>query len=545
MNLQSTSLDLSDRIVPKVNNSEFQEVLSKLELSSNAVCVTGIGFGDEGKGRIVHELAEEIRALTDEPLAAVVKVNGGANSGHTAAGLKLNLLPTGVADTTVENLILGRGVVADPHKLNWESVPLDNKGYAVTERLIIDERTMLSDLTHRLQDMGRELWLERTLGVSRGSTGRGISPAFKAETDQTQIYYDAFLGPKDRFAFQLNQNIDHCEVLLKHRYELNESEWEGAFEKLTSVETRANADSLGYFSANEFEFEKFKGEKPLTFNREALIEAYWEAGQSYRDSIRPGSEVISKALNENKFVVFEFGQAYLLGKRTGFPPNVTASHPYTPEIFSSAGIPMQPVHNVTASKAYDTKVGTHLFLTEIPSDHVLSPILQKLEFGTTTGRQRMVGWFDAVEKGHTLREGGFEEIVINKLDALTHSGDWQGQLQICTGYELANGTVTKKLPLQDEVRNKAKPVYKSLDGWSEDITAVGSFKELPEAAKEYVAALYYHTIDAAFSERDLVQESELPGVRFVGVGPDPGQLIRDIPSPRELIELHCQFSVKN
>ena len=105
---------------------------------------------------------------------------------------------------------------------------------------------------------------------------------------------------------------------------------------------------------------------------------------------------------------------------------MTASHTYTPEFFNSAGIPCQPIHTFGVAKAYDTKVGTHTFITRMDDEHPLCQHLKKLEFGTSTGRQRMVGWFDAVEKGDTLRYGGFQDLMINKIDALGALPDWKG-----------------------------------------------------------------------------------------------------------------------
>ena len=110
----------------------------------------------------------------------------------------------------------------------------------------------------------------------------------------------------------------------------------------------------------------------------------------------------------------KFGQAYWLDKRHGFAPNVTASHTFTPEFFQSAGIPTQLIHNVGCCKAYDTKVGTHAFISEMERTS-LSARLRRIEYGATTGRQRMVGWYDA-EKGDALRYGGYQDLVLNKLD---------------------------------------------------------------------------------------------------------------------------------
>ena len=141
--------------------------------------VLGISMGDECKGLVVHEILEQTQAQTGLPAAGVIKVNGGANAGHTAAGLKLNLLPSGVGNPDVEKLLIGSGVVADPRKFLWEAKPLESRGISVLDRLLIDEKTQMSDLTHRLLDLAWENYRVNQLGMeNRGSTGRGISPAY-------------------------------------------------------------------------------------------------------------------------------------------------------------------------------------------------------------------------------------------------------------------------------------------------------------------------------------------------------------------------------
>ena len=126
--------------------------MSLLPFSSQLIADVGISLGDEGKGRLVPEVADELRG-TPQAVSVVLKVNGGANSGHTAGGVKLNLLPAGVVVRDAAHLCIGAGVVADPRKIWWESKPLELKGHAILSRLLIDERTMVTDLTHRLLDL--------------------------------------------------------------------------------------------------------------------------------------------------------------------------------------------------------------------------------------------------------------------------------------------------------------------------------------------------------------------------------------------------------
>ena len=145
--------------------------------SSRLIADVGISLGDEGKGRMIPEIAAELRG-TSAPVSVVLKVNGGANSGHTAAGIKLNLLPAGVVEREIAHLAIGSGVVADPRKIWWETLPLEKKGHSVLSRLLIDERAMVSDVSNRLLDLAWEDYRVNHLNAEpRGSTGRGITPS--------------------------------------------------------------------------------------------------------------------------------------------------------------------------------------------------------------------------------------------------------------------------------------------------------------------------------------------------------------------------------
>ena len=150
--------------------------MSLQPFSSQLIADVGISFGDEGKGRLIPEVIAEL-AGTPAAVTAVFKVNGGSNSGHTAGGIKLNLLPAGVVEKSVPHLAIGAGVVADPRKILWEARPLEPKGYAIFSRLVIDERTMVTDLSHRLLDLAWEDYRVNVLKEeARGSTGGASHP---------------------------------------------------------------------------------------------------------------------------------------------------------------------------------------------------------------------------------------------------------------------------------------------------------------------------------------------------------------------------------
>ena len=341
--------------------------MSLLPFSSQLIADVGISLGDEGKGRLIPEVANELRG-TPAAVSVVLKVNGGANSGHTAGGVKLNLLPAGVVVRDAAHLCIGSGVVADPRKFTWEARPLEQKGHAIFSRLVIDERAMVSDLTHRLLDLAWENYRTQILAdETLGSTGRGITPAYLDEVGQAQITYSDFLAGPNFFARKLAQRADRALRTIQHVCRVSPETFASFFDQLTAAELRANAEAIeaGVFPKAEFDFTQFRGPEPFSLNLPRLTEVYWQAGTALAKNIGEVRELVLRELAAGHTVIGEFGQAYWLDKRHGFSPNVTASHTYTPEFFESAGIPVQRIHTFGVAKAYDTKVGTHTFLTQM------------------------------------------------------------------------------------------------------------------------------------------------------------------------------------
>jgi len=506
--------------------------MSLSPFSSQLIADVGISLGDEGKGRLIPEVANELRG-SRAAVSVVLKVNGGANSGHTAGGIKLNLLPAGVVVRDAPHLCIGAGVVADPRKFRWEALPLEQKGHAVLSRLLIDERTLVSDLTHRLLDLAWEDYRTHILAEEpRGSTGRGITPAYLDEVGQWQITYADFLGGPNYFARKLAQRADRAVRTIQHVCRVSPETFAGYFDKLTTAELRANAEAteLGTFAKSEFDFTQFRGAAPFTLNVERLTEVYWQAGSALAKNIGEVRELVLREIAAGHTIIGEFGQAYWLDKRHGFSPNVTASHTYTPEFFESAGIPVQRIHTFGVAKAYDTKVGTHTFLTRMDDAQPLTVKLKQLEFGTSTGRQRMVGWYDAVEKGDVLRYGGYQDLMINKIDALSGAQE----LLICTAYEDAAGQRYQHVPRNEAVRKTLHPVYTRHPGWAEDICGVRHFSDLPKNAQLYTAAMVRSLVQVAYGS---TLPAVLPNLRYLGVGPEPSQIIKDVPPTSELIAL--------
>ena len=506
--------------------------MSLLPFSSQLIADVGISLGDEGKGRLIPEVANELRG-TPAAVSVVLKVNGGANSGHTAGGVKLNLLPAGVVVRDAAHLCIGSGVVADPRKFTWEARPLEQKGHAIFSRLVIDERAMVSDLTHRLLDLAWENYRTQILAEEpRGSTGRGITPAYLDEVGQAQITYSDFLAGPNFFARKLAQRADRALRTIQHVCRVSPETFASFFDQLTAAELRANAEAIeaGVFPKAEFDFTQFRGSEPFSLNLPRLTEVYWQAGTALAKNIGEVRELVLRELAAGHTVIGEFGQAYWLDKRHGFSPNVTASHTYTPEFFESAGIPVQRIHTFGVAKAYDTKVGTHTFLTQMDDAAPLTIKLKQLEFGTSTGRQRMVGWYDAVEKGDVLRYGGYQDLMINKIDALS-GGE---KLLICTAYQDAAGKRYQHVPRNEAIRKTLKPIYTQHAGWSEDISNIRRFADLPRNAQLYTAAMVRSLVQVAYGDQ---LPAVLPNLRYLGVGPQPSQIIKDVPPTAELIKL--------
>ena len=212
---------------------------------SQIIADVGISMGDEGKGRLIYEIIDELKSKTGKKdiCAMVMKVNGGANSGHTAGGVKLNLLPAGVIEKDVEILAIGAGVVADPRKFLWEGAPLEKRGYDIFGRLLIDERAMVSDIGHRLLDLAFEDYRVNVLHEQpRGSTGRGITPSYADEVAQFQICYADFLGPKEVFAHKLSARLERACRTIEHVCMVPAQKWAAFFDTLTNAELRANAE---------------------------------------------------------------------------------------------------------------------------------------------------------------------------------------------------------------------------------------------------------------------------------------------------------------
>ncbi len=398
-----------------------------------AVIVLGAQWGDEGKGKATDQIGQQ----TD----LVVKYNGGNNAGHTVVvdGEKyaLHLLPAGILSPGVTPII-GNGVVIDLEVLFQEIDEVSARGIDCS-RLLISSAAHIIPSYNKVMDRSTE----KFLGARQiGTTGRGIGPTYADKMNRIGIRIQDLFDPSI-----LSQKV--CGALVNKNHLLS-----------------------GVYGLDPID--------PDVVTAELL---------SYADRIRPmvadASLVVNDALDAGKTVLFEGGQATMLDIDHGTYPFVTSSNPTAGGALTGTGVgPTRIDRVVGVAKAYTTRVGEGPFPTEL-TDEVGDALRTKGgEFGVTTGRPRRTGWFDAVVVRYATRVNGLTDICLTKLDVLTG----YEKIPVCVAYEV-DGTRVDEMPLDQSSFHHAVPIYEELRGWSEDITDVTSFEDLPQAAQDYVHRL--------------------------------------------------------
>jgi adenylosuccinate synthase len=396
------------------------------------VAIIGAQWGDEGKGKVVD--------LFTCDADIIVRFQGGNNAGHTLVvdGKKtvLHLIPSGALHPD-KLCVIGNGVVVDPQILIEEINDLKAQGHLLDDSLLrISEEGHLIMPYHKAIDLARE----RLRGKGKiGTTGRGIGPAYEDKVARVGIRFIDLLE-EDTFREKLRHNIEEKNIYLK----------------------------------------AILKEKTLDFSE--MHDTY--AG--YRDRLRPlitnTSLLLHREIRAGKKVMFEGAQGTLLDVDHGTYPYVTSSNTSTGGACTGAGVGPQHIHHVIGiSKAYTTRVGSGPFITEQfgPEGEILKR--EGVEFGATTGRPRRCGWFDAVGVRHAVRVNGITGIALTKLDVLTGFKN----VPICTAYRF-DGRLYDEFPASSKVLDRAEPVLEEMPGWSEALTAVRKFSDLPAAAQKYV-----------------------------------------------------------
>jgi adenylosuccinate synthase len=397
------------------------------------ITILGGQWGDEGKGKVVDQLSEKA--------GMVIRFSGGDNAGHTVINphgeFKLHIIPSGIFYPTTTCLI-GNGVVINPACLIEEVDNLNNNGID-TSQLVISNRAHLVMPYHTLLD-----GLEEESRASRaiGTTLRGIGPAF---TDKT-----ARLG------------IRAGDLLDKN----------GLFERLSSI--------LEY--KNEI-LTKVYGVGPLA--TEDIFQQYCQYSDRLAPYIKDTTILIQSALTNNELIILEGAQGALLDLDFGTYPYTTSSSPLASGACLGSGISPVSIDRILGVfKAYCTRVGSGPFPTEL--DDEMGDLIRRQahEFGTTTGRPRRCGWFDAVAARFSYQINGFTGIAFTRLDVF----DVLPKLKICNAYKL-NGKTIDYFPASATDLGKCQPIYEELNGWQSDTTHIREFDELPTEAKIYITRL--------------------------------------------------------
>lgn len=396
--------------------------------------VAGVQWGDEGKGKIIDIFASQSDV--------VIRSQGGNNAGHTVKSggevYKLHLIPSGILYPHTQCLI-GCGTVIDPVSILGEIDGLIARGIGC-ENLVIDPRAHVVMPWH----LELDALSEEARGASDiGTTRRGIGPCYmdKAERVGLRIYdlvNPALLAEKVRLTGALKNNM----------------------------------------------ITKLYDKQPLDL--EKIIELYTECGKRLKKYVGDVSVLAFEACKQGKKVLFEGAQGTLLDLDMGTYPFVTSSHPIAGGVCTGVGLGPTLIDEIIGvSKAYTTRVGKGPFPTELDGEG--GNILREKgnEYGTTTGRPRRVGWFDAVILRHAVRVNGLTSFVINKLDTLSGFDE----LKICNAYKKADGSITTDFPATLEELHECSPVYETAQGFSEDISGVTSYDGLPASCKKYIERL--------------------------------------------------------
>lgn len=393
--------------------------------------VIGTQWGDEGKGKVVDLLSQDVDI--------VARYQGGANAGHTICwGDKtfvLHLVPSGIFHKHV-TCVIGNGVVIDPVAVMDEIRMIRELGYDVDGRLLISHNAHLIMPYHKKIEEARERARD---GGAIGTTGRGIGPA----------YVDKFARTGIRVVDLLDRDI------LRR--------------KLKEAIEEKNAILRGIYDADEL-------------NVEQIIDEYVEFDKIIDPYVTDTSQYLGNALKEGKNVLAEGAQGSLLDVDFGTYPFVTSSHPTVGGCCTGLGVPATEVNRVIGIvKAYCTRVGNGPFPTELNDS--TGERLRKVgdEFGATTGRPRRCGWLDLVALRYTTMINGLTELAITKLDVLTGLDE----LKVCTAYRY-DGKETSRFPSEVHTLEKVEPVYETFEGWSEEISGAHRLDDLPPAAQTYV-----------------------------------------------------------
>jgi len=422
------------------------------------ISIIGLQWGDEAKGKLVD--------LLTEGQDFVVRYQGGANAGHTVVVgdqvYKLHHIPSGIIHAGVVNIV-APGVVIHPQTILREIDSLTQRNLQLAGRLLLSDRAHVVMPWHLLED---QLWHSASSGEDNiGTTLRGIGPCYR---DKVGRSHAVRLGDmlREDFSEQLEQIAKVKQVVLK----------------------------------------AMPGGDAVELDTKAIIRESLEYAERLRPFVTDTTSLLLDAVEAGKKVLFEGAQGSLLDIDHGTFPFVTSSNSSGVGISAGSGVAAKWVGKVIGvAKAYSTRVGGGPFPTELDNELGNRIRIKGKEFGTTTGRPRRCGWFDAFAVRYTRRLSGADSVALMMLDVLSELDE----IQICTGYQY-RGRLLQGFPSQADVLREVEPVYETLPGWGTEITEVTEWEDLPANAQKYV-----RRIEQLIGGR----------IEFVSVGPDRRQTI--------------------
>ena len=419
-------------------------------------CVTGLQWGDEGKGKVVDILAQDADI--------VVRYGGGANAGHTVIigdkKFALHLLPSGSVRPEAA-CVISNGVVVDPEGILNEIDTLAAEGISLANRLFISENAHVVLDYHKAEDNLRE----QSLGNNKiGTTIRGIGPCYADKIGRSYAVRMGDLRRLDKLGEKLEEIVAYKNKLFSAMYDA----------------------------------------EPLDSNQ--ILEKCKTYAKRLCPFITDTTEYLHRSANGGKNILFEGAQGALLDIDHGTFPFVTSSNASSLGMSAGCGVPAKMVDKfMGVVKAYTTRVGEGPFPTE-QDNETGSYIRDKgHEYGTTTGRPRRCGWFDAVAVNYTARIGGIDAIALMHLDTLSGLDE----LKVCRAY-LIDGRETSFFPANADRLEKAECIYETVQGWSGDLSEIKDFNDLPVNARDYIT---------------LIEELAKTAITMIGVGPKRSQTI--------------------
>ncbi|HEY9809722.1 MAG TPA: adenylosuccinate synthase [Halomicronema sp.] len=397
------------------------------------VVVIGAQWGDEGKGKITD--------LLSKSADVVVRYQGGVNAGHTVVvqdqTFKLHLIPSGILYPETQ-CIIGCGTVIDPKVLIQELDQIEALGIS-TKNLMISQTAHVTMPYHRLIDAASE---EQRGNHKIGTTGRGIGPTYADKSERTGIRVLDLMDSQG-LRKQLEWTINYKNVILEKLYSL----------------------------------------PPL--DPQVVIEEYLQYAERLRPHVVDSSLKIYDAILRRRNILFEGAQGTLLDLDHGTYPYVTSSNPVAGGACVGTGVGPTMIDRVIGvAKAYTTRVGEGPFPTELHAEIGELLCSRGAEFGTTTGRKRRCGWFDAVIGRYAVRINGMDCLAITKLDVL----DELDEIKVCVAYEI-NGERCEHFPNNARLFADCKPIYETMPGWKTSTADCRALDDLPKQALDYLKFL--------------------------------------------------------